>query len=128
MTMWWSLWITIGGLLGGLSVGLGAFGAHALKNRLPAESLAVFETAARYQMYHALALLFVGILSIKIESWFLASSGICFVLGTLLFSGSLYLLVLTDNRGLGIVTPIGGSILIVGWFLLTITAIKILIS
>jgi len=126
--MWWSLWITIGALLGGLSVGLGAFGAHALKNRLPVESLAVFETGARYQMYHAIVLLFVGILSIKVDSWLITSAGLCFTLGTILFSTSLYMLVLTDNKALGIITPIGGSILIIGWLLLSIAALRIFFS
>ncbi len=123
--MWWSFWVTTGALFGGLSVGLGAFAAHGLKARLPAESISVFETAARYQMYHALALLFLGLLSIKIESWLVISSGFFFSLGIVLFSGSLYALVLTNYKALGMVTPIGGIFLMLGWFSLFLAAIKI---
>ncbi|MSR23052.1 MAG: DUF423 domain-containing protein [Gemmatimonadetes bacterium] len=108
----------IGSSFGFLAVLLGAFGAHALRERLAPADLEIFETAARYQMYHALAILFVAAVVGRqpgaLGSW----AGWAFVLGTLVFSGSLYLLVGTGIRGLGAITPIGGLSLLAGWALL----------
>ena len=104
-----------GSLLGGLSVLLGAFGAHALKGAVSEYYLQVFETACRYQMYHALALLFVGLSYAKGAPLWMGSAGALFLIGTLLFSGSLYLLVLTKIKILGAITPLGGLCLILGW-------------
>ncbi|HEX3927287.1 MAG TPA: DUF423 domain-containing protein [Gemmatimonadales bacterium] len=108
---------TIGALFGALGVILGAFGAHALKTRLDAHLLGVYETAVRYQMYHAFALL--------ASAWLLsrnapgaAAAAWCFVAGVVVFSGSLYLLVATGQNWWGAVTPIGGLALIAGWLLL----------
>ena len=111
--------LIFGTLYGMLSVILGAFGAHALKKILNQEQLKSFETGVKYQMYHALALLFLGSHFDKpnlLISW-------CFILGIFLFSFSIYGLVLSDAKGkklrfLGPVTPLGGLLLIIGWFLL----------
>jgi uncharacterized membrane protein YgdD (TMEM256/DUF423 family) len=106
-----------GSLLAGLGVALGAFGAHALKASLSAKMLATFETGVRYQMYHGLGLL---TLAWAIGRWperRLVPAAWLLVAGTVVFSGSLYLLVLTGMRWLGAVTPIGGVTLIAGWAL-----------
>ena len=103
-----------------LAVAAGAFGAHALRARLPADLLAVFETAARYQMYHALALLAVAILAARWPGMPLRAAGWLFIGGTVVFSGSLYLLALTGTRWLGAITPLGGLCFIAGWLALAI--------
>lgn len=95
-----------------LAVGLGAFGAHALKSRLTPDMLAVFETGVRYQVYHALALLLLT--SLRGPS----KAAWCFTAGIALFSGSLYLLALTGARKWGAVTPIGGLLFLIGWLIL----------
>lgn len=123
--MAWTWWVLLGSLLAGSGVGFGAFGAHALKDKLEPYALQVFETAVRYQMYHALALLFVGLLALRLDSWWVKSAGLCLFLGTCLFSGSLYLIVLYAQRQLGIVTPIGGAFLILGWLLLAISVVYV---
>lgn len=98
-----------------LGVGLGAFGAHALAARLSPTDLATFETGVRYQMYHALALLGLGLLRRQRPGPWLDRAGLLFLWGTVVFSGSLYLLVLTGQRWLGAVTPIGGVAFLAGW-------------
>lgn len=108
----------IGALSAGIAVAAGAFGAHALRNRLPPDLLQVFETAARYQMYHALALLAVAWAVSRADTSVVRRSGWLFVAGTLFFSGSLYLLALTGIRWFGALTPIGGAAWIAGWALL----------
>ena len=117
-------WIFIAALLGGLAVACGAFGAHGLKDRLAPDDLANWETAARYQMYHALALLAVGLLAARSPSRFLNLGGISMTLGTLIFSGCLYAIALTGERWLGRVVPIGGVLLIVGWVFLALAAFR----
>lgn len=107
-----------GGVLGGLAVMAGAFGAHGLRGRLSPDLLSAFETGARYQMYHALALLAVALLLERRPSGALRASGWCFAGGTVVFSGSLYLLALTGIGWWGAVTPLGGVALIIGWGLL----------
>ena len=101
-----------------LAVAAGAFGAHALRGRLASDLLEVFETAARYQMYHALALLVVGLVLSRASAgggaW-LGAAGWLFLAGTLLFSGSLYALALSGARWLGAVTPLGGLAFLAGW-------------
>jgi len=111
----------LGSLLAGLSVALGAFGAHGLKSRLSSERLANFETGSRYQMYHSLALLATGLVGSlwTANAWILAA-GILFLVGIILFSGSLYFLSLTDRRWLGAITPFGGLAWIAGWLCLAI--------
>jgi uncharacterized membrane protein YgdD (TMEM256/DUF423 family) len=116
-------WLRIGAVLGGLSVIMGAFGAHGLKDSMSERSLEVFETAAKYQMYHALALLAVGLLALNARPSFMISlAGWSFLIGTLIFSGTLYGLALSGIRWLGAITPIGGVGLIIGWFSLVIAA------
>src|SRR5476649_2942257 len=101
--------LLIGALFGLLGVAFGAFGAHWLRSRLSPEMLAVFETAVRYQMYHALALLITAAAIGRIgDARLLAVAGWCFVVGIVLFSGSLYALALTSVSILGAITPIGG--------------------
>jgi uncharacterized membrane protein YgdD (TMEM256/DUF423 family) len=119
--------LLLGSILGGLSVAGGAFASHALKERLTERSLEIFDLAARYQMYHALALLLVGILlsQSQIASPFFTASGIAFILGVLLFSGSLYALSLSGIKILGAVTPLGGVALIAGWVCLAIGVLGI---
>lgn len=111
-------WIRFGAGFMFLAVGLGAFGAHALKARLSPEMLAVFEVGVRYQVYHALALLAVAFLSARWPGQAVTAAGVCFVLGILVFSGSLYALALTGVRRWGAVTPIGGLLFLIGWLCL----------
>jgi uncharacterized membrane protein YgdD (TMEM256/DUF423 family) len=116
--------LLIGSILGFLGVAFGAFGAHALKNRLSADMLAVFEMGVRYQMYHAFAILIVaGAIGHIGNARLLVLSGWTFFAGVLLFSGSLYVLALTGASTLGAVTPIGGALFFVGWICLVLFAI-----
>lgn len=115
------LWIAIGGLLGFLGVGLGAFGAHGLQGRLSERDLEIFETAVRYHLVHAVALLAVGAMP---RSPFTTAAGWAFTGGVAVFSGSLYLLVLTQTRWLGAITPLGGLALMAGWLFLLIGALR----
>ncbi len=105
------------GLAGALGVGLGAFGAHAMAGRLSPADLATFETGARYQMLHAVALLGLGAWMEQHPTKRLEWAARAFGIGILVFSGSLYVLVLTGHRWLGAITPLGGVSLIVGWLL-----------
>ena len=112
------LFFTLGSLSAFVAVALGAFGAHALKTRLDADMLAAFETGVRYQMTHALALLAVGWVCTRWRGPMVKASGWLFVAGTLLFSGSLYLLSLSGIRWLGAITPLGGLTWLAGWLCL----------
>ncbi len=119
------IWLAIAALNGALAVALGAVAAHALSARLSAISLSLFETAARYHMYHALAL---GLAALAMQGG--ASGGArcaawAFLSGILLFSGSLYLYALTATHWLVFVTPVGGVAFIVGWVLLALAAMRI---
>lgn len=102
-------------ILGGLAVAAGAFGAHALQDQLEPRDLATFEVAVRYQMYHALTLLLCGVWQRFDPGARLGLAVHGFLWGTVVFAGTLYLLVLTDTRWLGAVTPLGGVGMIVGW-------------
>ncbi|ROH91803.1 DUF423 domain-containing protein [Stagnimonas aquatica] len=113
-----------GAIYGFLGVALGAFGAHGLRERLTPELLAVWKTAVEYQFYHALALLLVGLLASQRPSIALTNAGICFALGVLVFSGSLYTLALSGLRWLGAITPVGGLLLLAGWALLFWAVLK----
>jgi len=106
---------TVGAVLGGLGVALGAFGAHGLAGILAPADLAVFETGVRYQMYHALALVVLGLADTRLSHPLARAAGWLFVLGVVLFSGSLYGLTLVGPRSLGMVTPFGGVALLAGW-------------
>ena len=110
--------LIIGSLFAALSVLLGAFGAHGLKNRLSMEDLAIFETAVRYQMYHALGILLMGVASFYLNEKLVSIPAYFLILGIIIFSGSLFLLVFTNLRWFGAITPIGGLCLIIGWLLL----------
>ncbi len=109
------LFILLGSLSGFLAVAAGAFGAHALRQRLPSGMLSIFETGSRYQMYHALGLLAVGIVASIRQAPSIHVAGWCFVAGTVLFSGSLYLLAFSENRVIGALTPLGGMAFLLGW-------------
>lgn len=114
------IFFIIGASSGALSVALGAFGAHALRDRLTPQLLETFETGVRYEIYHAFAILFVALALTRWSSGLIGYAGWAFVAGTLLFSGSLYLLALTGIRPLGAITPFGGVALIAGWILLAL--------
>ncbi|MGH8460179.1 MAG: DUF423 domain-containing protein [Stenotrophobium sp.] len=118
------LWLVLGAVYGFLAVALGAFGAHALKARLSAEMLNVWHTGVEYQMFHALALLLVGVLARQSPSANFNAAGWCFAGGVLLFSGSLYALALSSVRVLGAVTPCGGLLFLAGWILLAWSATR----
>lgn len=112
------LFILAGVAAAGLAVAAGAFGAHGLEGRVPLSRLEVFKTGVTYQMYHALALLFVGLAAARAGGGPLVWAGYAFIAGIVLFSGSLYALVLTDTGWLGAVTPLGGLAFLAGWGLL----------
>ena len=116
--------VLLGAVYGFLGVVCGAFGAHALKARLAPDLLAVWKTAVEYQLYHALALLLVGLIAANRPSIAITNAGICMGLGVLVFSGSLYALALSGVRWLGAITPIGGLLLLAGWALLFWAALK----
>lgn len=112
------------GLFGLTGVAAGAFGAHALKTRLEPEALAVFDTAARYQLLHALALLGSAWINTQWPGRAARASALFLAAGTVLFSGSLYALSLTGIRGLGAITPVGGLLLLCGWLLLAVAPLR----
>ncbi len=105
-----------------MGVAAGAFGAHGLKSRISAEMLAVFELGVRYQMYHALGLIAAAWVQAKWPSAIARAGGWSFVVGILLFSGSLYLLSWTGLKWLGAITPLGGLAFLVGWACLAVAA------
>ena len=118
------IFLAIAAIFGALSVGAGAFATHALRERLSERSLEIFETAARYQMYHALALILVALLISREEFTqpLFVVAGWSFIIGILIFSGSLYALSLTNVKVLGAITPLGGAAFIAGWSALAIAA------
>ena len=119
--------LTIAAIFGGLSVAGGAFGAHALREKISERSLEIFDTGAHYQMYHALALLLVAMLMSRLENppTTLLVSGWLFIIGVVIFSGSLYALSLTGIKSLGAVAPLGGLALILGWAALAVAGATI---
>ena len=121
MARWWLLIGSIAGLLG---VAGGAFGAHALKTRISERMLTNFETGTRYLLVHAVALMVVGVLASRPDALPLKGVGVAFTFGMIVFTGSLWLMALTNTRWLGAITPIGGTSLIVGWSLLVIAAAR----
>ena len=118
------LFFALGSASALIAVGAGAFGAHGLRARLGPDLLAVFETAARYQMYHALALLAVAWAITRWPGAWPARAGWLFLIGTVLFSGSLYALALSGVRWLGAVTPLGGAAFLAGWLCLFLGAVR----
>lgn len=128
-----TFWLVLGSLLAALAVAMGAFGAHGLRGQLLSGDLPLaegqrlletFETAARYQMYHALALVLIGLLAQHRDSLALTTAGWLFTAGIVLFSGSLDALVLTRTRWLGAITPFGGLAFILGWIALAVAATR----
>jgi uncharacterized membrane protein YgdD (TMEM256/DUF423 family) len=113
----------VAALAGLTGVAFGAFGAHGLRGKLSPDMLAVFETAVRYQMYHALAIFGVGLLLAPMGGWLIRTAGWLFTAGIVIFSGSLYALALTGNTMLGAITPIGGLAFLAGWACLLVAAI-----
>lgn len=111
------IFIAIAAILGGLSVAAGAFASHALREKLSERGLEIFETAVRYQMYHAIALMLVALLLSQalVPQPTLVAAGWAFIIGIAIFSGSLYALSLTDIKVLGAITPLGGVAFIAGW-------------
>ncbi len=120
-----SRWLQAGCVLGLIGVAAGAFGAHALEGRVPPHRAEVWATAARYAMYHAAPLLVIGLLRTKHAVTGLDRAAVAFLVGTGLFSGSLFALVLTDTGVLGAITPLGGLSLMAGWGLLGLAARRI---
>jgi len=117
-------WLAVAAANGFIAVAAGAFAAHGLQSRLDAHALEIFETGARYQMYHALA---IGLAALAFRSDAASTAGVAaalFLSGIVLFSGSLYLLALTGVRALGFVTPVGGLAFLAGWAVLGFAAIK----
>ena len=112
------LFLTIAGISGFLSVALGAFGAHGLKNKLSTEMMAVFQTGVQYHQIHTIALLAVALLVGNSGSSAGTFAGWFFVVGIVIFSGSLYTLAITEIKILGAITPIGGLAFLAGWFCL----------
>jgi len=120
-----NVWLVVAALNGLLAVAAGAFGAHALQARLDPHALQIFETGARYQMYHALA---IGLAALAMRGASVSPaqlSAALFLVGIILFSGSLYLLALTGVRALGIVTPFGGLSFLAGWAVLAYAATRL---
>ncbi len=118
------LFLAAGAISGGLAVAAGAFGAHALRSRLPPDLLAAWKTGAEYQLAHALALLAVGWLTARAPGAAATAAGWLFLAGTVLFSGSLYALALSGVRALGAVTPLGGVAFLAGWVALAWAALR----
>lgn len=118
------IFLSVGAILGALSVAAGAFASHALRSQISDRSLSIFEVGARYQMYHALALLLVALLISHTQSppATLLASGWLFIIGIVIFSGSLYALSLTEIKIIGAITPFGGVAFIAGWVALAIAA------
>jgi uncharacterized membrane protein YgdD (TMEM256/DUF423 family) len=118
------IFFSLAAIFGGASVASGAFASHALREKISERSLEIFEVGARYQMYHALALLLVGLLLSRQNPppTTLIATGWLFIIGTVIFSGSLYALSLTGIKLLGAITPLGGVALIAGWATLALAA------
>ena len=123
--MFWHHWMAIGAGLAALGVALGAFGAHSLKGRLSPEELVLFETAVRYHLYHAFALIAVAFVSTRVDSFFTKLAGWGFLTGIVLFCGSLHVLIFVSNsaRWVWPLTPLGGLCLIASWSLLAYAAL-----
>jgi uncharacterized membrane protein YgdD (TMEM256/DUF423 family) len=112
--------IALGAINGGIAVAAGAFGAHGLKERISQHSLEIFETAVRYQMFHALAMILCAVIATSGAR----TAGWLFQAGILVFSGSLYLLALTETKWLGAITPVGGLAFLAGWAALAWSALR----
>ncbi len=120
------LFIILGALNGFIAVALGAFGAHGLEGKIPDKYLEIWQTAVQYQMFHAVGLLVLGLLAGKIDSPLINWSGWLMLIGIILFSGSLFVLSVTQIKVLGAITPLGGVSFLVAWVLMIIAAYKYL--
>src|SRR5579862_3692352 len=118
------LWVGIGALSGFLAVALGAFAAHGLSEKLEPRMLEVFRTGAQYEMYHALALVGVGLWMANHAGRAATAAAVCFAAGTVLFSGSLYALAVSGVRWIGAITPLGGLLFLAGWACLAVSAFR----
>lgn len=119
-----NIWIVSGCTLGFFGVALGAFGAHALAPKLSERALEIYQTATQYQMVHALALLALGLWANQHPAANAQVTGYAWVAGTMIFSGSLYALAITDIKILGAITPIGGVLFLAGWASFALQAMK----
>ena len=117
-------YIIIASLFAALAILFGAFGSHALKERLSAQSLEIYDIATRYLMFHALGIFLIALLGFQLPKESLEIPVIMMIVGTSIFSGSLYLIAMLDFKKLGMVTPIGGLLLIVSWLLLAYNTYK----
>lgn len=121
--------LVLGGIGAGSALVLGAFAAHALKKAIPIEMVEVFTTGVHYQLFHSVALILCGLLvhqeTISDTQKYFVRAAICFIIGIFCFSGSLYGLALTDSKWLGPVTPIGGTLFVVGWGMFVFASLKI---
>ena len=118
-------WIVVGTCFACLAVILGAFAAHGLKSKISTEDLAIFETGVRYQMYHSLGLILLGLIGFQTAQDIVFFPALMFIIGIIIFSGTLYLIPMTGLRWLGAVTPIGGTAFILGWSFLIYNLIKL---
>jgi uncharacterized membrane protein YgdD (TMEM256/DUF423 family) len=118
------IFLFLGAVSGFIGVAAGAFGAHILKDRLGADMVSVFEVGVRYQLYHALALMATAWVRSKRPTGLINTAGWCFAIGTMIFSGSLYLLALSGKKWFGAITPVGGLALLAGWACLAWAALK----
>ncbi len=118
------LFLFLGSMIMALSVVIGAFGAHGLEGKLSERMMKNYQTGVQYHMIHGIGLLVVGLLALKMTSGVLTGAGWSFVVGIVLFSGSLYVMALTGITKLGAITPIGGLAFIVGWVLLGIAVLR----
>jgi uncharacterized membrane protein YgdD (TMEM256/DUF423 family) len=113
----WTMFFALGSIFSAIAVGLGAFAAHGLRGRLTPEDMTIFETASRYLTTQSIGILVFALLMTRIDHSALKLGALALTLGAFIFSGSLYLLVFTGIRTFGAITPVGGSLLIVGWLL-----------
>ncbi|MDB5037281.1 MAG: rane protein [Bacteriovoracaceae bacterium] len=115
-------WLVTGCLFAFLSVAMGAFATHALRERLDTYALSVFQTGATYLMYHALALIALGLANQNSRLTFRA--GYCFIFGSAIFSGSLFAIALSGNKSFGMITPVGGTFFLLGWIFFSLAAFR----
>jgi uncharacterized membrane protein YgdD (TMEM256/DUF423 family) len=124
MNCYQQLFLICASLFGAFAIGAGAFGAHLMKGKFSSDILETFEIAVRYQVYHAIVLLILAGLLAIVSSTALHAAGLFLIAGTILFSGSLYILVLSGVKAWGAVTPVGGMLLILGWLSILFSAIR----
>ncbi len=120
----WTWWLAVGSTLSAVAIGIGAFGAHAIKGKISVEDTAIFETASRYLTTQSLGIILVALCMSRLDSISLIIAAWCMSIGVVVFSGSLYALIWTGNRGLGAITPIGGVLLLVAWLSVAFAAIS----